>query len=104
MGGLGLGSASLLRLPLVPSARRALAPPVPCQAGIPAMRNPSRNHSRSAAREQPGAPTVMLPTATPGPASPYGSSRKSPERFVADSPLEGTGFEPSVARQEKWSM
>jgi hypothetical protein len=25
-------------------------------------------------------------------------------RFVADSPLEGTGFEPSVPRQEKWSM
>jgi hypothetical protein len=26
------------------------------------------------------------------------------ERFVADSALEGTGFEPSVPRQEKWSM
>jgi len=25
-------------------------------------------------------------------------------RFVPDSPLEGTGFEPSVPRQEKWSM
>src|SRR5882724_9566985 len=24
--------------------------------------------------------------------------------FAADSPLEGTGFEPSVPRQEKWSM
>src|SRR6267378_8671093 len=24
-------------------------------------------------------------------------------RFAADSPLEGTGFEPSVPRQEKWS-
>ena len=24
--------------------------------------------------------------------------------FFADSPLEGTGFEPSVPRQEKWSM
>src|SRR6185295_18371696 len=24
--------------------------------------------------------------------------------FVGDSPLEGTGFEPSVPRQEKWSM
>src|ERR1700730_650172 len=27
-----------------------------------------------------------------------------PVQFVADSPLEGTGFEPSVPRQEKWSM
>ena len=25
-------------------------------------------------------------------------------RFAPDSPLEGTGFEPSVPRQEKWSM
>src|SRR5207302_11406533 len=25
-------------------------------------------------------------------------------KFFADSPLEGTGFEPSVPRQEKWSM
>src|SRR5882672_7508117 len=25
-------------------------------------------------------------------------------RFAVDSPLEGTGFEPSVPRQEKWSM
>src|ERR1700746_3473832 len=25
-------------------------------------------------------------------------------RWFADSPLEGTGFEPSVRRQEKWSM
>src|SRR5256886_15039562 len=25
-------------------------------------------------------------------------------RFALDSPLEGTGFEPSVPRQEKWSM
>ena len=25
-------------------------------------------------------------------------------RFVGESPLEGTGFEPSVPRQEKWSM
>src|SRR5438874_12538312 len=25
-------------------------------------------------------------------------------RFAIDSPLEGTGFEPSVPRQEKWSM
>jgi hypothetical protein len=24
--------------------------------------------------------------------------------IVADSPVEGTGFEPSVPRQEKWSM
>jgi hypothetical protein len=24
--------------------------------------------------------------------------------FASDSPLEGTGFEPSVLRQEKWSM
>src|ERR1700746_3671415 len=26
------------------------------------------------------------------------------ERVCIDSPLEGTGFEPSVPRQEKWSM
>src|SRR4029077_19708678 len=26
------------------------------------------------------------------------------DRFAPDSPLEGTGFEPSVPRQEKWSM
>jgi hypothetical protein len=26
------------------------------------------------------------------------------DRFFADSALEGTGFEPSVPRQEKWSM
>src|SRR5882762_4777853 len=25
-------------------------------------------------------------------------------QFATDSPLEGTGFEPSVPRQEKWSM
>src|SRR6478672_9181724 len=25
-------------------------------------------------------------------------------RWFADSPVEGTGFEPSVPRQEKWSM
>jgi hypothetical protein len=29
---------------------------------------------------------------------------RSPRAFVPDSALEGTGFEPSVPRQEKWSM
>src|ERR1700730_3452715 len=29
---------------------------------------------------------------------------RHPWQFATDSPLEGTGFEPSVPRQEKWSM
>jgi hypothetical protein len=32
------------------------------------------------------------------------ASRGAKVRFAPDSPLEGTGFEPSVPRQEKWSM
>src|ERR1700730_7386464 len=30
--------------------------------------------------------------------------RAARNRWFADSPLEGTGFEPSVPRREKWSM
>jgi hypothetical protein len=57
----------------------------------------------------------------PGELAPAGSNRSSHEfvatnfgrrplalieevRFASDSSLEGTGFEPSVPRQEKWSM
>ena len=29
---------------------------------------------------------------------------RASSQFAADSPVEGTGFEPSVPRQEKWSM
>src|SRR5438132_8857001 len=33
-----------------------------------------------------------------------GGIRPPKTRFAPDSPLEGTGFEPSVPHQEKWSM
>jgi hypothetical protein len=42
---------------------------------------------------------------SPGPvARPQVEAGVSAERFVPDPPLEGTEFEPSVPRQEKWSM
>ena len=59
------------------------------------------------------APRVSLPTqaARPGPDNRgkprlLDLERRIParDRFAPDCPLEGTGFEPSVPRQEKWSM
>ena len=37
-----------------------------------------------------------------GVAGPRARDRAAHHRFAVDSPLEGTGFEPSVPRQEKW--
>jgi hypothetical protein len=54
-------------------------------------------------------PCASLPTRSPShPAPPRGKPRfstlESRSGRETDSPLEGTGFEPSVPRQEKWSM
>ena len=48
--------------------------------------------------QRPGAKNGGLPR------KPRFSTRKSSSGRETDSPLEGTGFEPSVPRQEKWSM